>query len=162
MGADWKKMLEKLKIDKIAEQKEQQKITDEKLVPRRIIELRLTEDDGLVLKDGFESRRKYVVVISVDNDRYLYATFLINSESNDLSPQLSDLQYTLRGKDYPELLKHKSTLDCSQLFPIDRPRLKRDGIDRGLLSESDFSDALILIKNTETIETKIKKKYNLI
>ena len=155
-------MLEKIKIEKLIEQKEQQKITDEKLVPRRIIELRLTEDDGLILKDGFDSRRKYLVIISVDNDRYLYATFLINSNSNDLSPQLADLQYPLKDKDYPGLLKHKSTLDCSQLFPIDRTRLKTDGKDKGLLSESDFSDALELIKNTETIEPKIKKKYNLI
>ena len=162
MAADWKKMLAKLRIDKVNEQKEKEKITDEKLVPRRIIEIILSKEDGLILKGKYDTRRKYVVIISNDNDRYLYATFLINSESNELTTELSNLQYPLRQKDYPHFLKHKSTLDCSQPFPIDRTRLKLDGKDKGLLSESDFADALVLIKNSETIEPKIKKKYNLI
>lgn len=162
MVADWKKVLEKLKMDKVIEQKEKEKVTDEKLVPGRIIEIILSEEDGLILKGKYDTRRKYVVIISNDNDRYLYATFLINSESNELTTELSDLQYPLLQKDYPHFLKYKSTLDCSQLFPIDRTRLKSDGKDKGLLSESDFVDALKLIKNSETIEPKIKKKYNLI
>lgn len=162
MAADWKKVLEKLKIDTINEQKEKEKVTDEKLTPGRIIEIRLSEEDGLILKGGYETRRKFVVIISNDNDRYLYATFLINSDANELTDELSNLQYPLRQKDYPRLLKHKSTLDCSQLFPIDRNRLKAEGKDRGLLTEIDFNDVLVLIKNSETIEPKIKKRYNLI
>lgn len=162
MAADWKKVLGKLKIDRINEQKEKEKVTDEKLTPGRIIEIRLSEEDGLILKGGYETRRKFVVIISNDNDRYLYATFLINSDANELTDELSNLQYPLRQKDYPSLLKYKSTLDCSQLFPIDRNRLKAEGKDRGLLTDLDFNDALKLIKNSETIEPKIKKRYNLI
>lgn len=154
-------MLEKIRIEKINEQKEKDKITDEKLVPGRIIEIRLSEEDGLILKDKFDSRRKFVVIISNDNDRFLYATFLINSDANEFTPELSDLQYPLRQEDYPHLLKYKSTLDCSQPFPIDRTRLKSDGKDKGLLTESDFAVALELIKNSETIEPKTKKRYNL-
>ncbi len=79
-----------------------------------------------------------------------------------MTVELSNLQYPLRQKDYPELLKYKSTLDCSQLFPIDRIKLKSEGKDRGLLTETDFNEALQLIKNAETIEPKIKKRYNLL
>ena len=51
MAADWKKVLGKLKIDTINEQKEKEKVTDEKLTPGRIIEIRLSEEDGLILKN---------------------------------------------------------------------------------------------------------------
>ena len=64
MAADWKKVLEKLKIDAISEQKEKEKVTDEKLTPGRIIEIRLSEEDGLILKGGYDTRRNFVVIIS--------------------------------------------------------------------------------------------------
>ena len=136
-------------------------ITDEKLVPGRIIEIELNEEDGLKLKGNYKTRRKYIVVISVDSERVIYATFLINSESYDLTDELADLQYPLCAKDYPNFLKHKSYLDCSYLLPIDRTRLKNEGKDKGILTERDLQDAIQAIKESKTIEPKTKKKYNL-
>ena len=161
MATDWQKILAQVRPKVVAEQKELLKVTDEKLVPGRIIEIELSEDDGLTLKDGYKTRKKYIVIISVDNDRVIYASFLINSASYDITPELADLQYPLNKKDYPTLLDHKSFLDCSTLFPIERTRLKTEGKDRGILTKSDLEDAIETIKNSKTIEPKIKKKYNL-
>lgn len=161
MANDWKKRLAHLKSKLIASDTANSIITDEKLVPGRIIEIELNEEDGLKLKDNYKTRRKYLVIISVDNDRVIYATFLINSESYDITDELADLQYPLCEKDYPNFLKHKSFLDCSYLLPIDRTRLKNEGKDKGMLTERDLQDVIQAIKESKTIEPKTKKKYNL-
>jgi hypothetical protein len=159
---DWKKMLaQQVRPKIIAEQKEGLKITDEKLVPGRIVEIELSEEDGLILKDGYKTRIKYIVIISVDNDRVIYASFLINSKQNDLTVELADLQYPIRYKDYPHLLKYESYLDCSFLLPIERTRLISNGKDRGKLTDADLTDAILEIRNSKTISNKEKKRFNL-
>lgn len=161
MPTDWKKKLAQAKNKFIAIDNANSTITDEKLVPGRIIEIELSEEDGLKLKNGYKTRRKYIVIISVDNDRVIYASFLINTDSYDITDELADLQYPLLEKDYPKLLKHKSYLDCSYLLPIDRTRLKEEGKDKGTLTQRDLEDAIQAIKDSKTIEPKTKKKYNL-
>lgn len=162
MLTDWKKKLAQAKPKFIAIDNANSTITDEKLVPGRIIEIELSEEDGLKLKNGYKKRRKYIVIISVDNDRVIYASFLINTDSYDITDELANLQYPLFEKDYPKLLKHKSYLDCSYLLPIDRTRLKEEGKDKGTLTQRDLEDAIQAIKDSKTIEPKTKKIYNLI
>jgi len=162
VAENWKKKLQQVRHKVMADQKERFEITDEKLVPGRIVEIELSEDDGLILKDGYKTRNKYIVLISVDDDRVIYASFLINSKRNDITNELADLQYPIRFKDYPDLLKYESYLDCSFLLPIERVRLISDGKDRGRLTDADLSDALVEIINSKTISPKLKKKFNLV
>jgi hypothetical protein len=158
---DWKKKLALIKPKLLAENKQALKITDEKLVPGRIIEIDLTREDGIYIDPKYKTRTKFIVIISVDNDRVVYASFLINSLPSKKT-KLADLQFPLYQKDYINLLEHRSYLDCSYLLPIDRPRLIAEGKDRGIITEKDFEIIYDLIKNAFTIEPKVKKHYNII
>ena len=177
MKTNWKKTLETLHVEEIriarekrtkelhiVEEKRVQEslITDEKLELGRVIELNLTREDGLIIERQYDTRRKYVVIIGVDGDRYLYASVLINHKSNNLTKELAETQYPISQKDYKLFLDSNSTIDCSTIFPIDRVRLKTDGKNLGLINSTDLANVLKTMTETELIEPKIKRKYGLI
>lgn len=151
---DWRDKLGAFKKDVF-------KITDEDLVPGRIIELRLNGSDGLILKSQYPSRLKYLVVLGVDSDRFIFGNVLINSDDYGFTDEMADHQYPIYEKDYIGLLEHKSYVDCSHIFPIERTRLKKFGINKGMMKESDFQDILKVIRDSELISPKEKKLFSL-
>lgn len=154
MEGDWKDKLKAIKIEDFA-------ITDEKLIPGRIIELELNRLDGLIIADQYESRIKYIIILGVDSDKYIYGNVLINTNNYNFTDEMADHQYPINQEDYTGLLDHKSYVDCSQIFEIDRTRLKKFGIYKGMVTNSDFKDIVHIISNSELITPKEKKKFNL-
>ena len=163
MKTNWEKTLhvEEIRIASV-KMTEESLITDDKLELGRVIELNLTREDGLIIERQYDTRRKYVVIIGVDGDRYLYASVLINHKSNNLTKELAETQYPISQKDYNSFLDSNSTIDCSTIFLIDRVRIKRDGKNLGIINSTDLRNVLKTMAETELIEPKIKKRYGLI
>lgn len=62
-----------------------------------IIYVPLDEEDGLILKDGYKDRNKYIVIIGFTPEGVAIGALLINSEidSSKRSEELLDCQYLL-------------------------------------------------------------------
>lgn len=155
---DWKSQLQKLND-------ENSKITEEKLVIGRIIQIELNEQDGLVLKNGYNTRRKFIIIVGVDADKYYYATILINSDEYDFTDEILEAQYYIFQKDYPHFLdieKERSYVDCSQIKPIARNRLINEGKDKQCINSKDLEEIFNVLKGTGTIPNKEKKRFGII
>lgn len=67
-----------------------------------IIYVPLDEEDGLILKDGYKDRNKYIVIIGFTPEGVAIGALLINSEidSSKRSEELLDCQYPLMVRIY--------------------------------------------------------------
>ena len=68
-----------------------------------IIYVPLDEEDGLILKDGYKDRNKYIVIIGFTPEGVAIGALLINSEidSSKRSEELLDCQYPLMVRAEP-------------------------------------------------------------
>ena len=139
-------------------------VTEEKLSVGALIQLSLTEDDGLVLKNGRPSRSKKIIIIGEDKvAKVYYGAVLINSKMNFRSQYSSEFlsaQYRLTPEDYPNFLSHDSFADCAQLFSISQDKLL-GGKYFGVLSDQDLTGVFDILETTETLSTKEKKRFGI-
>jgi len=141
---------------------------DSKIVSSRdlnkgdIIEANLLGSDGLVLKDGYTSRRKFLVIIGKTNKGDYYGFFLINSKLPPCIGDNMEYQYLLRKQDYPELLDYDSWLDCTDIMEIKSSKIiPREAKMKTKLKEQDLERVLFIAANNKLIKNSVKKKYNL-
>ncbi len=130
-----------------------------------IIYVPLDDEDGLVLKDGYKNRLKYIVIIGFTPEGIAVGALLVNSEidPSKRSQELLDCQYPLLLRNYRHILDYDSWLDCSDIFEI--PKLKiadRDGKLKGCLSEEDRERVMNFLKNTDVFDNATKRRYGLI
>ncbi len=130
-----------------------------------IIYMPLDEDDGLILKDGYKDRLKYIVIIGFTPEGIAVGALLINSEidPSKRSQELLDCQYPLLLRDYRHVLEYDSWLDCSDIFEI--PKLKitdKDGKLKGCLSEEDRERVMEFLKETDVFDNATKRRYGII
>ena len=139
-------------------------ITDNSFSTGKVLKMALTEDDGVVLRDNAKERYKFFSVIGQDKDKGLVGSLLINSNVNENvinTKELQDCQFPLRKKDY-DFLSYDSYLDCSELFELDKIKIKRTGTEEGELTQKDRVLVLEHLRDSEFISTKLKKRYNMI
>jgi hypothetical protein len=152
---DWK---ETLKIQKA----KTELITDDSFTVGRIVYMPLKESDGLTTTKGYESRRKYFVIVGFTAQGDAVGVLLINSKPNDDTEELGDCQFPVYPVDY-DFLNEKSWLDCSFIAePIDKDRIKREGVNKGCLTEKDLELVMEFIVNTDVITPKTKRKFGII
>lgn len=130
-----------------------------------IIYVPLDEEDGLILKDGYKDRLKYIVIIGFTPEGVAVGALLINSEidPSKRSPELLDCQYPLLHRDYSHILDYDSWLDCSDIFEI--PKLKitdKDGKMKGCLTEEDKERVMDFLKETDVFDNVTKRRYGII
>lgn len=130
-----------------------------------IIYVPLDEDDGLILKDGYKDRLKYIVIIGFTPEGVAVGALLINSEidPSKRSQELLDCQYPLLHRDYSHILDYDSWLDCSDIFEI--PKLKitdKDGKMKGCLTEEDKERVMDFLKDTDVFDNVTKRRYGII
>lgn len=130
-----------------------------------IIYVPLDEEDGLILKDGYKDRLKYIVIIGFTPEGVAVGALLINSEidPSKRSPELFDCQYPLLRRDYSHILDYDSWLDCSDIFEI--PKLKitdRAGKMKGRLTEEDKERVMDFLKETDVFDNVTKRRYGII
>ena len=130
-----------------------------------IIYVPLDEEDGLILKDGYKDRLKFVVIIGFTPEGVAVGALLINSEIDPLirSQELLDCQYPLLLRDYRHILSYDSWLDCSDIFEI--PKLKivsGDGKMKGCLTEEDRERVMDFLRETDVFDNATKRRYGII
>ena len=158
---DARKMLAHLKV----------KMNDERRIKSKtnlrfgdIIEMDLDENDGLMLNDGYATRRKFVVIIGKTSNGDLYGAFLVNSEISfsKFNTEMLKYQYPMLKKKYPEMLDYDSWLDCSDLFDLKRRKIiARKAKHISHLSPDDEENIRTIVVNSEVMTEQMKKKLGI-
>jgi len=152
---DWKEVLKNKKS-------KEELITEESFTIGRIVYMPLKESDGLTTTKGYESRKKYFVIVGFTADGDAVGVLLINHEPNDSTEELGDCQFPVSPKDY-DFLNEKSWLDCSYIAePIDKERIKKEGLNKGTLTPEDVELVMDFIVKTQAITNKTKRKFGII
>ena len=151
--------LQKAYIDKLRQ------VTEDKLGIGSLIRTIISIDEGLVFKDGRKQKPKKLVVIGVDKEkRICYGSVLVNtkmSPKSAYSVSYLSAQYLLRQSDYPDFLKYDSFVDCGMLFSIPLEKLL-EGKYFGTLTDSDLQGIFSILKTTETLTVKEKKRFDIL
>lgn len=130
-----------------------------------IIYVTLDEDDGLTLKDGYDDRLKYIVIIGFTPEGIALGALLINSDidPSKRSAELKDCQYPLLARNYRNILDYDSWLDCSDIFELSKLKIsERKGKLKGHLTTEDLERVMDFLKDTEVFDTATKKRYGII
>lgn len=130
-----------------------------------IIYVALDEDDGLILRDGYETRKKYIVIIGFTPEGIAIGALLINSRI-DRSKQTEELwncQYPLLRRNYPGILNYDSWLDCSDIFEVSKDKITgRAGLFKGTLIAEDKERVMDFLRTTDVIDNVTKRRYGLL
>lgn len=143
---------------------ESRKVTVERLEIGVLILTILSEEDGLVFKNGRTEKPKRLVIIGVDKDNGVcYGSVLVNTDMNpraNYSEEYLTAQYMLSQKNYPEFLRYDSFADCGVIFAIPIEKLLK-GEYYGKLTEEDQRNLFDILETTETLSTKQKKRFGI-
>ena len=128
-----------------------------------VIYVELDANDGLVLKDGYKTRLKYVVVAGAKSNQKEICAVLINSDADySDDPDWKAEQYPLLQSNYPGLLDHDSWLDCTDPKPLTVKKLKAKKAEvSGSLLEEDLALVMDKLKNSDFIEPHMKKVFGI-
>lgn len=130
-----------------------------------IIYVSLDEEDGLVLKDGYKDRKKYIVIIGFTPEGIAIGALLINSEVTSFkrSEELLNCQYPLLARNYRNILSYDSWLDCSDIFELSKQKItEKNGKLKGCLISEDKKRVMEFLKETDVIDNATKKRYGII
>lgn len=108
-----------------------------------VYKIELSKADGIILKNGYDTRDKFFVVLGFDEQGNVYGGILFNSKINQNLPTLiKEYHMPILAKDYP-FLTHDSFLNCTKIFPATSTHLMK-GEKLGTINTIDFE----LICNT--------------
>lgn len=154
--------LEKLKA--VMDEAEQVNVSSVKIGD--IIYVPLDEEDGLILKNGYDNRNKYIVIIGFTPSGMAIGALLINSEINSFkkrSKELLNCQYPLLVRNYRNILTYDSWLDCSDIFEISILKIKeKNGKQKGCLIPEDIKRVTEFLKETDVFDNATKKRFGII
>lgn len=140
-------------------------VTEDKLEIGSLIRTVISIDEGLVFKDERKQKPKKLVIIGVDKvKKVCYGSVLINtrmSPRSAYSVSFLSAQYLLHQSDYLDFLKYDSYVDCGMLFSIPLEKLI-EGEYFGTLTSSDLQGIFDILKTTETLTLKEKKRFGII
>lgn len=145
-------------------QKGFRKVTVEKLQIGALVETVLSEDEGMVFKNGRTEKPKKIIIIGFDKTKErFFGSVLVNSEvspKSSFSIEYLATQYLLEQTHYPNFLRYDSYADCGMLFSIPKEKLLR-GQYFGMLTEDDKNGIFDILETTDVLSTKIKKQFGI-
>lgn len=119
--------------------------------------------DGITLKNGFDSRLKYVVVAGAKSNAKEICAVLINSNhdySSDVDWQAE--QYMIKKADYPEVLDDDSWIDCSDPKEIKVCKIKAKNAEKtGRLNDFDLNNVMKHLKENGFVDNHMRKVYGI-
>lgn len=130
-----------------------------------IIYVPLDEDDGLTLNKGYDTRRKYIVIVGFTKDGIAIGALLINShiDPSKRSPQMINCQYPILARNYRGILDYDSWIDCSDIFELSRIKIAdRKGRLKGSIIEEDKERVLEFLRESDLIDNVTKRKFGLV
>ena len=108
-----------------------------------VYKIELSKADGIIPKNGYDTRDKFFVVLGFDEQGNVYGGILFNSKINQNLPTLiKDYHMPISAKAYPFLL-HDSFLNCTKIFSVTSTHLWK-GEKLGTINTDDFD----LIRST--------------
>lgn len=153
--------LRELQANYLAKERE---VTDKRIQQGALILTVLSEEDGMVFKNGRTGKPKRMIIIGVDTANDIcYGSVLVNtkmSPKSRFSDEYLSAQYMLSQKDYPEFLDYDSYADCGELFSISIRKLKQ-GVYFGILKDKDMRGVMDILETTDTLSTKQKKRFGI-
>ena len=153
--------LRELQANYLAKERE---VTDKRIQQGALILTVLSEEDGMVFKNGRTGKPKRMIIIGVDTANDIcYGSVLVNtkmSPKSAYSASFLSAQYLLHQTDYPEFLKYDSYVDCGELFSISIRKLKQ-GVYFGILKDKDMRGVMDILETTDTLSTKQKTRFGL-
>ena len=129
-----------------------------------IIYVPMDEEDGLILKNGYDDRKKYIVIIGFTPEGVAIGALLINSEidSSKRFEELLNCQYPLLVRNYRSILDYDSWLDCSDIFEISKLKItEKDGNVKGCLTPENRARVMEFLKETDVFDNATKKRYGI-
>lgn len=130
-----------------------------------IIYVPLDEEDGVVLKDGYNTRKKYIVIIGFTSEGVAVGALLINSkiDPSKRTQELLGCQYPLLHRHYPTILDYDSWLDCSDIFVLSGVKIiRKNGLLKGCLTDDDRERVMAFLKETDVIDNITKRRFGII
>lgn len=130
-----------------------------------IIEMEMDAKDGLTLNDGYDTRRKFVVIVGKTSNGDIFGAYLINSriDFRKRNEEMMKYQYPMLQKNYPEMLEYDSWLDCTDLFDLKKRKIvARKAKHISHLTGEDEINIKEIMLNSELITEKTKKKLGII
>lgn len=119
--------------------------------------------DGIVSKDGFDTRLKYVVVAGAKSNEKEICAVLINSDKDySVDPKWQAEQYCLKQADYPEFLVDDSWVDCSDPKELLVRKLKAKKAEKiGHLNDRDLKNVMKHLKENDFVDDHTRKVYGI-
>ena len=130
-----------------------------------IIYVSLDKEDGMILKNGYNSRNKYIVIIGFTPEGVAIGALLINSgiAPSKRSEELINCQYPLLARNYRNILAYDSWLDCSDIFELSKLKItEKNGKLKGCLIPEDKERVMQFLKETDVFDNATKKRYGII
>lgn len=130
-----------------------------------IIYISLDEEDGIILKDKYKERLKFIVIVGFTPEGNAIGALLINSNVNILkrSQELYNCQFPLLKRNYCHILDYDSWLDCSDIFEISKQKIaNKEAKAKGCLTEEDKERVINFLKETDVFDNATKRRYGLI
>ncbi|KGF44959.1 hypothetical protein HMPREF0647_04720 [Prevotella bivia DNF00320] len=102
-----------------------------------VYKIELSKADGIIPKNGYDTRDKFFVVLGFDEQGNVYGGILFNSKINQNLPTLiKDYHMPISAKVYP-FLSHDSFLNCTKIFSLTSTHLMK-GEKLGTINTTDF------------------------
>lgn len=144
---------------------EKEKVSTDSIKIGDIIKVPLDEEDGIIIKDGYETRDKFIVIVGFTSEGVAVGALLINSkiDRSKQSSEFLDCQYPLKHADYLSILDYDSWLDCSDIFEISKLKItQRDGRLKGQLTDEDKERVTEFLIATDVFDDATKKHFGII
>lgn len=128
-----------------------------------IVYIEMDRNDGLILKDGYNTRLKYVVVAGSKSNEKEFGVVLINSDADySDAPEWKAEQYPLLLSNYTSVLEHDSWIDCTDPKELTLRKMKAKGAEKmGHLTEVDLDNVMKIIKKSDFVNDHFKKVYRI-
>ena len=102
-----------------------------------VYKIELSKADGIIPKNGYDTRNKFFVVLGFDEQGNVYGGIVFNSKINqNLPTSIKDYHMPISAKDYP-FLSHDSFLNCTKIFTATSTHLMK-GEKLGCINTAAF------------------------
>lgn len=125
-----------------------------------VLKMEMSREDGITPKHGNEKLKRFVI-LSVDADKLVAASLIINSRINDnLFFKIGPYQHQVHSSDY-DFLDHDSFVDGYTLHEFRTERILSEATYLGCLEENDVQESIDHLIDSGNVKPIVLKKYGL-
>lgn len=125
-----------------------------------VLKMEMSREDGITPKHGNEKLKRFVI-LSVDADKLVAASLIINSNINDnLFFKIGPYQHLVYSSDY-DFLDHDSFVDGYTLHEFRTERILSEATYLGCLEEDDVQESVDHLIDSGNVKPIVLKRYGL-